>query len=593
MGIDNQNMDIPYLELSAPFRYYRHLTGNDQMHFGYWPDGDTAVSLTEAQRNLTDLLLERLPKNSCRILDVGCGLGATAEFLYGKGHEVTAIAPSEHMIDYARSIHPGPNYIVTDFMENHEGVSNRYDVIILQESLQYFPDLRALFKKIKNLLAPRGRVLMCDEVSYSLQTRGKSAVHAMQNIELYLAEAGLVVSNHKKIGDAVINTCKTVLELFQQNMDQLLTLFGPEKKGEIQALRKGWQQQYNWYQTGKFGYEIWDLRPSRLTTSLYKQGDETKILELFHSAFHVERSIKHWRWKYLENPFGGPCIANVWDHDQLAAHYAGYSIPFYMEGEFITFQVGDTMTNPSYRSEGRGFTSTLARACRLFRRYYCEEQLPIWYGFNTGKIQKFGKLFLEYHIPCPVYEWIADKKVVMRLSGKPAWINMLKGITCNTAVTFEWADSFYENVKDSYKWLVKRSGQYLQWRFHDHPDQSHTITVVRKWGRVAGYLVTRVENNELLIGDALFNPDEPGTFEVALCTTLKYLENKDYPPVNRIRGWFSLTPSWWIEIVEKTGFIKHREKNHLDLCITLSDKRFTVQDVAENMYFTWADSDLF
>lgn len=47
----------------------------------------------------------------------------------------------------------------------------------------------------------------------------------------------------------------------------------------------------------------------------YRPGDETAILDLFRSEFNRERSLAHWRWKFLDNPYGGPFISLAWHRE--------------------------------------------------------------------------------------------------------------------------------------------------------------------------------------------------------------------------------------------------------------------------------------
>lgn len=44
----------------------------------------------------------------------------------------------------------------------------------------------------------------------------------------------------------------------------------------------------------------------------YRPGDEEAILALFNREFGAARSMQHWRWKFLENPYGGPFISLAW-----------------------------------------------------------------------------------------------------------------------------------------------------------------------------------------------------------------------------------------------------------------------------------------
>ena len=53
----------------------------------------------------------------------------------------------------------------------------------------------------------------------------------------------------------------------------------------------------------------WDVEP-------YRPGDEAAILDLFRSEFGRERSLEHWRWQFLDNPYGGPFISLAWHRSE-------------------------------------------------------------------------------------------------------------------------------------------------------------------------------------------------------------------------------------------------------------------------------------
>ena len=52
------------------------------------------------------------------------------------------------------------------------------------------------------------------------------------------------------------------------------------------------------------------------TVEAYRPGDEAHILELFRREFGVERSEAHWRWQFLDNPYGGPFISLAWHRER-------------------------------------------------------------------------------------------------------------------------------------------------------------------------------------------------------------------------------------------------------------------------------------
>jgi len=64
-------------DLPQPLAFYHFLTGGDDLHFGFWPQEQTNLNLPEAQKAHSQIILARIPNSPARILDVGCGLGAT------------------------------------------------------------------------------------------------------------------------------------------------------------------------------------------------------------------------------------------------------------------------------------------------------------------------------------------------------------------------------------------------------------------------------------------------------------------------------------------------------------------------------------
>ena len=77
----------------------------------------------------------------------------------------------------------------------------------------------------------------------------------------------------------------------------------------------------------------------RFVTRAYQPGDESAILDLFTRSFHTPRSLEHFRWKYLQNPYGGGHISLTFDSDgKLVGHYAGYLVPFVESGRSLLAQ---------------------------------------------------------------------------------------------------------------------------------------------------------------------------------------------------------------------------------------------------------------
>ena len=268
-------------------------------------------------------------------------MGVTAEKLARLGHFVTAIDASEKIIDAARALHPGPQYITTDFCHHHPVFDSpqAFDVIYFQESLHYFKDPVQVVTRAKRLLAKCGRLLVCDQVAYSEKIRAFSAVHIASDVDLALGLAGFAVIRHLKIGGQVLPTCRMIARLFEENVEALASTFSGISRDEIEHYTADWKKKLQRYNNGTLGYEIWAARPDAITLRPCQEQDGEKIVDLFNQIFSARRSIQHWRWKYLNNPFGGSCVVNAWDGDRLVAHYGGYKVPLggaHMRSLFIS-----------------------------------------------------------------------------------------------------------------------------------------------------------------------------------------------------------------------------------------------------------------
>jgi len=581
--------------LPQPFGFYRVLSGTNYLHFGFFPDEKPLLNLKEAQHIASEKIIEHLPPAPARILDVGCGLGTTAGELVEKGYEVVAIAPLEEPITFAQQHHCGATFVCCGFLDEHFLLSSpqQYDVILSQESLQYFPDINAVFKKAKSLLTPNGRFILCDEVSYHSKTKQLSAVHEAKEIEKALSAQGFYITNHEYWGKNVTPTCQYAVEGFQQNRALLVEIFGEQSNQIVDHFLEGWQQQLEWYSNGTFGYECWVLSPSEFQICTYQSGDENSILETFNEVFKTQRTLEHWQWKYLGNPYGKTWISAVWHQNKIVAQYAGYPVSLYFKNEtHLTCHAADVFSVPKYRRVGHGETALMSRAFRYYERLYLENSVVFAYGFavNAGTHQRLGELFWKYNVPVPIYQRILEEKQISQHRNMKTWFFQLKGYKVEKATkTGEWANDLFEKVKDNYGWLLVRDQMYLKWRYEQHPDFNHEFWVVYYWGKPIGWIAGRLENQRWLLGDALFDPQYA---QIGFQLILNKL-SKEYPQIQQIDSWCSEVPLWWNQILDELGFIKQRQFQHLDLIDKIYLGEMSHAELAQNFYFTWGDSDLY
>ncbi len=331
-----------------------------------------------------------------------------------------------------------------------------------------------------------------------------------------------------------------------------------------------------------------ETAPTFLTRK-YQRGDETAILDLFNRSFHEPRSLEHWRWKYQKDPYGAERISVTFNGDgALVGHYAGYPVLYRRDGaDVLAHQIGDTMTDPLVRHVGRGPSGVLGRTALHFYETFCEGQVAFNYGFNVANIQKFSMRFLKSDRVENVAYRYRDVRVnpFRRLSRIERYA---RGIRLEVAhdVSPEW-DELFARVAVGYRFLVRRDARYVSWRYLSRPDVTYILVTMRKWLQLAGWVVFRIRNDRMTIGDLLLDPGHADVFEAALRhLTAVY-------PVSAVEAWVPSRPSWMAETMSEVGLESRPEPQDLSvMCVPFSDPDAPAR-IRESLYYTMGDSDLF
>lgn len=328
---------------------------------------------------------------------------------------------------------------------------------------------------------------------------------------------------------------------------------------------------------------------ARFTIRRYQRGDETAILDLFSRSFHAERPIEHWRWKYEEDPYGAERISLGFDdRNALVAHYAGYPVHFRIAGaDVLAHQIGDTMTDPSIRHIGRGPTSILGRTALHFYENFCDGQVAFNFGFNVANIQKFSLRFLRSTRVEDVAYRFRDLRSdpMTRLTRLERYA---RGVSLElvTETSSEW-DEFFERVGRHYGFLIHRDARYVTWRYLSRPDVRYVVIAMRVWRRLAGWLVFRLRENRMTIGDVLIDPEHAGVLDVAL----RHLG--PLYPAEAIEMWCPARPQWMHALLTSLRLHLAPEPQNLGvMCVPFVDADAPSR-MASSLYYTMGDGDLF
>ena len=134
----------------------------EELHYGYWPDekSATAQNFSQAQDRHSQLIIDNIPNNVKKILDVGSGSGSLAKKLIKLGYQVDCVIPSEFLAEKVKvKLNDSSNIYINKFEDLD--ISHYYDLVLFSESFQYVK-LNDSIKKIISVLNKNGHLLICD-----------------------------------------------------------------------------------------------------------------------------------------------------------------------------------------------------------------------------------------------------------------------------------------------------------------------------------------------------------------------------------------------------------------------------------------------
>jgi hypothetical protein len=532
------------------------------LRFGLWPVDGSSISFEEARRRLFDEQAALLPSAPAQVLVVG-GDGEVPRLLAARG--------------YSASVMLGDSLI-----EIQEGI---WDAVWLEGPIHRFGSAEDIASLAHRLLKEHGVLIFADAMLYDPALRKEAPELSAADVVTGLYETGFSIAHRERAGTQVLPSHGHFFESIRNN----------PKGDHPETLIEECTKRRQWMESGRMGFEIIAARKEPVAVRSYRPGDEAPILEMFKEQFHGERTEAHFQWKYLESPFGGPCTSLVFSEDgRLLSHYAGYPLPFSNATgsgpeTFFSCHVGDTMTRPEGRRMGLGPTSLLARCTFHFYAKYLEEHVPFGIGFNTGRIRTFGARYLKYgYLELMTVRTLAAGRLARKPSRLRARFSPYR-VERVTTIDAEW-DALFDRVNSAYGLLVKRDAAYLRWRYLSCPDKDYLLLSVRKRGKLIGWGIFLKSGNDLLWGDALFDPHERDGLKHLLAEAAA---GAGLGQGARIKGWFPRRPAWWTRWLDRLGFEIQEEPNRIALCYVMFTHPEMQSTLKESYYYTWGDSDLF
>ncbi len=132
------------------------------LHYGLWEENQKLdiENLGIAQKRYTQKILDMIPKDVKRVLDVGAGIGDNAIALAKEGYEVTSISPEIGQKEHFEKIikeNKGIKFVHSKFEDL--SIDEKFDLILMSESSNYF-QMEIGLKQVKRYLRKGGYLLI-------------------------------------------------------------------------------------------------------------------------------------------------------------------------------------------------------------------------------------------------------------------------------------------------------------------------------------------------------------------------------------------------------------------------------------------------
>ena len=302
---------------------------------------------------------------------------------------------------------------------------------------------------------------------------------------------------------------------------------------------------------------------------IYRPGEEGKIVQLLAEVFggwpKFDLScspLDHWRWKYLKNSFSKSLISIAMSNDKMIGCNHSITVKIKIGGKtFLGTLAGDTGVHSEFRK--RGVWESMLELTKTARR---REGISINY-MTTGNpvvIRTSSKVKERHPFPLAVLSLIRIHDMDYHLKKTPIKKAHLKKVfllllrrkyalqrifcpskSLDPPFTIQNIDrfdqrvnSFWNDVKDHYFFIIARDCDYLNWRYGDPRGCLYSINIAETNGKLLGFIILRINhyNKEYPSGhivDLLTLPDRLDVAEALVKGAIKFFDDHN---VNTIQS---------------------------------------------------------
>ena len=349
---------------------------------------------------------------------------------------------------------------------------------------------------------------------------------------------------------------------------------------------------------------------------LYKPGDETGILDLLKLSFAewtaIEKTLDHWRWKYLKTPIGTDIVVAE-DNGKIIGVSHNMELRLKLGSSMILTHFGaDTATHPDYRGKG-----IFGKIVEVLEKIRIEKQLGLEYAASSNPAihkewQKRGRTIFPHPISIMVRIKNVDLHLKMRPIDNPLVLktgyyvkNTMRIINKTLKPRISTSDNFvieevtnfkkannefWEKIKLHYNFILEKNSDYLNWRYSD-PVSKYIIKKATSNEELLGFSVIKISEKtdypEAFIYELITLPNRP---DVALALFNECCKTCDKMKINII---YYMVPKGnsYSKIANKTGFVDSERELFITCHIIGTQVDFKVMEKSSpnQIYFTYSD----
>jgi len=304
-----------------------------------------------------------------------------------------------------------------------------------------------------------------------------------------------------------------------------------------------------------------------------------QMRQLFGAAFGRDIDARLLQWRYLGNPVDDllDFVARLAD-GSLAASYSASPVVLELAGQTVRSALSmTTMTAPAFA--GRGLFTRLA--VMLYEHMQAHGYDLVW-GFPNANSHHGFISKLQW---CDIYE-IPTMSLDLQQTKAPRLPLPGDQVRMDPELELDYTGVA---AGESRHLMVRRSREYLRWRYLQHPENEYSFYCTARGTKVSSYCITKVyQGSALDIVDLMAASRD----EMALLLG-KVLEAARAAGVKRIDCW-APRHHFCHSVYEKSGFALAAPITYLG-ARALTNARISASDLRDysNWYLQMGDSDVY